>query len=164
VAAAGTVAALALPLGAFAPRVGAPIIALALGMAVAAATPVGRSLAGLGSISRYTLQVAIVLLGATISLSEVASVGASSRPVMLGSLATALITAAVLGRRLGVPDRLRILIGVGTGICGASAIAFARESPYGHRRKRSQSSWASPATRSRRAGTALAARRPSHRG
>jgi uncharacterized integral membrane protein (TIGR00698 family) len=123
VAAAGTVAAVALPLGEVAPRVGAPIIALALGMAVAAATPVGLSLGGLGSISRYALQVAIVLLGATISLSEVASVGASSLPVMLGSLATALIAAAVLGRRLGVPERLRILIGVGTGICGASAIA-----------------------------------------
>jgi uncharacterized integral membrane protein (TIGR00698 family) len=122
-AGAGMVAALALPLGTFAPRVGAPIIALALGMALAAATPVGRSLGGLGSISRYALQVAIVLLGATISLSEVASVGASSVPVMLGSLATALMTAGVLGRRLGVPERLRILIGVGTGICGASAIA-----------------------------------------
>jgi uncharacterized integral membrane protein (TIGR00698 family) len=117
------VAALALPLGTLAPRVGAPIIALALGMAVAAATPAGRSLSGLGSISRSALQGAIVLLGATISLSEVASVGASSLPVMLGSLATALITAALLGRRLGVPERLRILIGVGTGICGASAIA-----------------------------------------
>jgi uncharacterized integral membrane protein (TIGR00698 family) len=122
-ATAGAVAALALALGTLAPRIGAPIIALALGMAVAALTPARRSLPGLGSVSRYALQVAIVLLGATISLSEVASVGVSSVPVMLGSLATALITAALLGRRLGVPDRLRILIGVGTGICGASAIA-----------------------------------------
>ena len=122
-AAAGTVAAVALPLGTLAPRVGAPIIALALGMAFAAATPAGRSLGGLGSISRAALQLAIVLLGATFSLSEVASVGASSLPVMLASLATALITAALLGRQLGVPERLRILTGVGTGICGASAIA-----------------------------------------
>jgi uncharacterized integral membrane protein (TIGR00698 family) len=123
VAAAGAVAAVALPLGTLAPRVGAPVIALALGMAIAVAVPAGRSLRGLGSISRSTLQAAIVLLGATISLPEVASVGASSLPVMLGSLATALITAVLLGRRLGVPERLRILIGVGTGICGASAIA-----------------------------------------
>lgn len=122
-AAAGAVAALALALGPLAPRVGAPIIALVLGMAVAAVIPARRPLPGLGSISRYALQVAIVLLGATISLSAVASVGASSVPVMLGSLATALLTAALLGRRLGVPERLRILIGVGTGICGASAIA-----------------------------------------
>lgn len=92
-------------------------------MAVAAAALAGRSLGGLAPISRSALQVAIVLLGGTISLSDVASVGASSLPVMLGSLATALITAALLGRWLGVPERLRILIGGGTGICGASAIA-----------------------------------------
>ena len=122
-AAAGAVAALATALATFAPRVGAPIIALALGMAIAAATSAGRSLGALGSVSRSALQAAIVLLGATISLSEVASVGVSSVPVMLGSLASALLTAALLGRRLGVAERLRILIGVGTGICGASAIA-----------------------------------------
>ena len=122
-AAAGTITAAALPLGTLAPRIGAPIIALALGMAVAAVTPASRSLGGLGSTSRSALQAAIVLLGATISLSEVVTVGTSSLPVMLGSLAAALTAAALLGRRLGVPERLRILIGVGTGICGASAIA-----------------------------------------
>jgi uncharacterized integral membrane protein (TIGR00698 family) len=121
-AAAATVSAIALPLGALAPRVGAPIIALALGMAIAAVTPSVR-LGGLAATSRYSLQLAIVLLGATISLPEVARVGASSLPVMLGSLSAALIAASVLGRRIGVPERLRILIGVGTGICGASAIA-----------------------------------------
>ena len=122
-AAAGAVAAIALPLGALAPRLGAPVIALALGMALAAATPAARLLPGLSSISRSALQVAIVLLGATISLSEVLAVGGSSLPVMLGSLTAALVTAAVLGRRLGVSRRLRLLVGVGTGICGASAIA-----------------------------------------
>lgn len=113
----------ALPLGALVPRIGAPIIALALGMGIAVITPTTRRLSGLGSISRTALQIAIVLLGATISLSQVASVGASSLPVMLGSLTMSLITAAVIGRRLGVHRRLRVLVGVGTGICGASAIA-----------------------------------------
>ena len=41
---------------------------------------------------------------------------------MFGSLASALLAACVFGRRLGVPSRLRTLIGVGTAICGASAI------------------------------------------
>lgn len=121
--AAGALAAVALPLGGLAPRIGAPIIALALGMTMAAATPATRLLPGLTSISRSALQVAIVLLGATIGLSQLAAVGSSSVPVMLGSLTTALLTAAVIGRRLGVPRRLRLLVGVGTGICGASAIA-----------------------------------------
>ncbi|HET9719626.1 MAG TPA: putative sulfate exporter family transporter [Solirubrobacteraceae bacterium] len=115
--------ALALPLGRLLPRVGAPVIALALGMAIAAVLPVPRLVPSLAVISRNALQLAIVLLGATISLSQVLAVGTSSLPVMLGSLAAALLTAALLGRRLGVSGRLRALVGVGTGICGASAIA-----------------------------------------
>lgn len=122
-AAAGTVTGAAIPLGALEPRIGAPIMALALGMAVAAAAPTDRLHDELTGIGRSALQAAIVLLGATISLSQVAAVGVSSLPVMLGSLAASLLTAAVIGRRLAVPRRLRILIGVGTGICGASAIA-----------------------------------------
>jgi uncharacterized integral membrane protein (TIGR00698 family) len=69
------------------------------------------------------LQVAVVLLGAQLSLGQVASVGASSLPVLLGTLGMCLVLAAVLGRWLGVGRDLRTLIGVGTGICGASAIA-----------------------------------------
>ena len=46
-----------------------------------------------------------------------------SIPVTLGSLAAALVGAALLGRLLRVDGGLRLLIGVGTGICGASAIA-----------------------------------------
>jgi uncharacterized integral membrane protein (TIGR00698 family) len=42
---------------------------------------------------------------------------------MLGSLASALLIASGLGPRLGVAERVRVLVGVGTGICGASAIA-----------------------------------------
>jgi len=114
--------AVALPLGALVPRVGAPIAALAIGMLVAVVVPT-RRLAGLHAISTYSLQVAIVLLGATIALHDVVTVSVASLPVMLGSLATALLCAAVLGARLGVPERLRTLVGVGTGICGASAIA-----------------------------------------
>jgi uncharacterized integral membrane protein (TIGR00698 family) len=117
------VAAVALGIGSLAPRIGGPIIALALGMAIAVALPADRHLQGLGSISRHSLMIAIVLLGATISLSQVVSVGTSSLPVMLGSLTVSLLTATMMGRRLRVPANLRALVGVGTGICGASAIA-----------------------------------------
>jgi uncharacterized membrane protein YadS len=44
-------------------------------------------------------------------------------PVMLGTLAICLAAAWLYGRLLGVPRDLRTLIGVGTGICGGSAIA-----------------------------------------
>ncbi len=105
------------------PRIGGPIIALAIGMAIAAVRPAERHLLALGAISQRTLKLAIVLLGSAISLSQVVSVGIASLPVMLGSLTVSLVTAAVVGRRLGVTTNLRALVGVGTGICGASAIA-----------------------------------------
>jgi uncharacterized integral membrane protein (TIGR00698 family) len=118
-AAAAAIAAVALPIGHAVPLLGAPIVALILGMAL----PAGSLRTALGRTSRLSLQAGIVLLGATISLHDVAGVGGASLPVMLASLASALAGAALLGRFLGVPERLRVLVGVGTAICGASAIA-----------------------------------------
>jgi uncharacterized integral membrane protein (TIGR00698 family) len=101
------------------PLFGAPIVALVLGMAL----PAGPLRQALGRTSRMALQTGIVLLGATISLHDVTGVGVASLPVMLASLGSALLGAALLGHFLGVPERLRVLVGVGTAICGASAIA-----------------------------------------
>jgi uncharacterized integral membrane protein (TIGR00698 family) len=117
--AAAALTAVALPLGHLVPVLGAPIVALILGMAI----PAGRLRPALGRTSRLALQTGIVLLGATISLRDAASVGAASLPVLLTTLSSALLGAALLGRFLGVPERLRVLVGVGTAICGASAIA-----------------------------------------
>jgi uncharacterized membrane protein YadS len=85
-----------------------------------------RSLApGLKFASSRLLQVSVVLLGSSLSVGEAARVGLSSLPVMLGTLAACLGAAWLYGRLLGVDGGLRTLIGVGTGICGASAIAAA---------------------------------------
>jgi uncharacterized integral membrane protein (TIGR00698 family) len=124
VAAAAVVAAVALGAAVFLPLVGAPVLALALGIAIAAfREPTARLRPGLRVTSRVVLQAGIVVLGATFSLGEIGSVGVRTLPVMLGTLAAALVVAVVAGRALGVADPLRTLVGVGTGICGASAIA-----------------------------------------
>lgn len=78
---------------------------------------------GARTASKFVLQCGVVLLGAQLSLDAVARVGLESLPVMLPSLAACLLMAWWLGRALGVDRGLRTLIGVGTGICGASAIA-----------------------------------------
>lgn len=122
--AAGLVVAVALPLGARVPSLGAPVIALALGIAAAAARRPSPVLAsGLRLGARAVLQAAIVVLGATLGLGAVASAGMQTLPVLVGTLTAALVATIVGARLLGVPGRLRTLIGVGTGICGASAIA-----------------------------------------
>lgn len=106
------------------PVVGPAVLALALGILVSAIRAPGENLRpGIAFTGRYVLQVAIVLLGGTLGLAQVVSVGAATLPVMVGTLAAALGVALLAGRLLGIEGRLTTLVGVGTGICGASAIA-----------------------------------------
>lgn len=125
-AVAAGVAAIASALGQIAPVIGGPVFGILLGvLAAAAIRPLGAEhwTAGYRVAGRSILQASIVVLGTGLSLQQVAQVGGSSLPVMLGTLAVALGGAAVLGRLLRLDADTRTLIGVGTGICGASAIA-----------------------------------------
>jgi uncharacterized integral membrane protein (TIGR00698 family) len=106
------------------PLLGAPVLAILTGIAVALARrPPPAATTGIAFSSTVLLQLAIVLLGSTLALGQILRVGAKSLPVMLGTLAVALAGAALIGAALHVSPRLRTLVGVGTGICGASAIA-----------------------------------------
>ncbi|GAA4837272.1 YeiH family protein [Actinomycetospora corticicola] len=118
------VAGVATAAGAEVPVVGGPVFGIVIGLLVATVlTPGERWRPGFAVASRPVLQASIVVLGATLSLTQVASVGASSLPVMLGTLAIALGGAWLVGRLLGLEQDTTLLIGVGTAICGASAIA-----------------------------------------
>lgn len=102
----------------------APVLAIVIGLLVGALfgpRPVLRP--GLRASSSTMLRAAVVVLGAQLPLTVVLTQGARSLPVIVVTLGGCLVVAAVLGRRLGIVDPLRTLIGVGTGICGASAIA-----------------------------------------
>jgi uncharacterized integral membrane protein (TIGR00698 family) len=118
------VAGVAMAVGERLPVLGGPVTAVVLGVLVAAVRrPAPRLAPGLRLAGKPVLQAGVALLGAQLSLSQVLHVGGSSLPVMIGSLAACLLAARVIGRRLGVGGDLRTLIGAGTGICGASAIA-----------------------------------------
>jgi uncharacterized integral membrane protein (TIGR00698 family) len=78
---------------------------------------------GLAFAARTVLQTAIVVSGFTLSLAMVAQTGVGTLPVTLGTIAVALILAPVAGRLLRLDRMLQTLVGVGTAICGASAIA-----------------------------------------
>jgi uncharacterized integral membrane protein (TIGR00698 family) len=84
--------------------------------------PVGAAKGVIRFASSTVLQTAIVLLGLTFGLGQLVRVGRASLPVMLGTLAIALVAAWLIGRALRVDRTQRTLIGVGTAICGASAI------------------------------------------
>ena len=120
------VAGIATVLGQFVPIVGGPVFGILIGGFAAACLPALRSArtsAGYAVASKPVLQLSIVVLGTGLSLSQVVRVGGQSLPVMLGTLTVALGGALLFGRLLKVRGEAQILIGVGTGICGASAIA-----------------------------------------
>lgn len=117
-------AVVAMAVGRLVPVVGGPVIAIVLGVLTREAIGERAALvSGARVAAKGVLQAAVVLLGAGLSLREVAGTGTSALPVMLGTLAVALGGAALLGRWLRVDEETRTLVGVGTGICGASAIA-----------------------------------------
>ena len=121
-------AGVAMPLGRLVPIVGGPVFGIVFGVLVGLLIPAARSETcrpGYEFASKNLLQLSIVVLGTGLSLHQVARVGASSLPVMLGTLALALGGAWFFGRLLGVRGDTQTLIGVGTAICGGSAIAAA---------------------------------------
>jgi len=118
----------AVPLGRLVPVVGGPVFGIVLGVVAGTAVPLLRSEAcrpGYSFAAKNLLQLSIVVLGTGLSLRQVVQVGGSSLPVMLGTLAVALGGAWLFGRLLGVRGDTQTLIGVGTAICGGSAIAAA---------------------------------------
>jgi uncharacterized integral membrane protein (TIGR00698 family) len=118
------VAVAATVLGRIAPIVGAPVFAIVIGTLIATVRmPSAKLRPGIAFASKALLQWSIVLLGTNLSLREIEHGGATSLPVMLGTLAIVLALAWGIGRMLGLDRDLRRLLGVGTAICGGSAIA-----------------------------------------
>jgi uncharacterized integral membrane protein (TIGR00698 family) len=104
--------------------VGPPVFAVLLGALVRVAyAPPSIFLPGISFASKKVLQLAVVTSGFGISIAGVLHTGVTTLPVMLGTVAIALVAAPIVGRALGVSPALHRLIGVGTAICGASAIA-----------------------------------------
>ena len=106
--------------------IGGPVFAILMGMLMAVAlrrvntTPCEP---GIKFTSKYVLQAAVVFLGFGLNLAQIASVGATSLPVIVSTISTSLIVAFVLSRALKIPGKIATLVGVGSSICGGSAIA-----------------------------------------
>jgi uncharacterized integral membrane protein (TIGR00698 family) len=118
------IAVVAFALGRVVPIVGGPVFGIVIGMLVTLVRKPAPSFApGIKFASKQLLQLSIIVLGANLSLHEIVGSGLRSLPVMLGTLAIVLIAAYVVGRALGIERDMRRLLGVGTAICGGSAIA-----------------------------------------
>jgi uncharacterized integral membrane protein (TIGR00698 family) len=119
------IAVLAIIAGNYAPVVGAPVIAIAIGVVLTNTLrgPLHIGTLRIGDISKLCLKGGIIVLGASLDLGVILRTGAESLPVLLLTIGVGLICALVLGRTMNVHWRMRCLIGIGTTICGASAIA-----------------------------------------
>lgn len=107
--------------------VGAPVFAILTGMIITLLFPklVGHDLLknGVQFTSKKILQWAVVILGFSLNLSTIVKVGAQSLPVIVSTIAVSLLVAFGMGKLLRMDGKVTCLIGVGSSICGGSAIA-----------------------------------------
>lgn len=111
-------------LGSLFPIIGGPVFGIILGIIInnIFGKP-EKTLKGIGFTSKKILQWAIIVLGGGLSLTQVWKTGLNSFSVMIFTLSAAFLSAYVFGKIMGIPYKLKTLIGVGTAICGGSAIA-----------------------------------------
>ena len=80
------------------------------------------SQAGIRFAQQRILRLGIILLGARLSLIDVAAIGLDALGLVVVCMAAVFTFVLLLGRQANLPRRLVVLIGVGTAVCGNSAI------------------------------------------
>ena len=111
-------------LGKIFPVIGGAVIAIIAGMIVTMFwNDKGKAEAGIKWTSKIILQTAVVLLGFGMNLGVIFQTGKQSLPIIICTITTSLIIAWILKKVLKVPANTSILVGVGSSICGGSAIA-----------------------------------------
>ena len=111
-------------LGLIFPIVGGPVFAIIAGMVITIFYKnKTKSQSGITFTSKSILQYAVILLGFGMNLGSIAKTGAQSLPIILSTISISLIVSFVLYKALKIHPKIATLIGVGSSICGGSAIA-----------------------------------------
>ncbi|OON93152.1 MAG: hypothetical protein ATN31_01095 [Candidatus Epulonipiscioides saccharophilum] len=103
--------------------IGASVLAIFIGMILNSIYKPAILNSGLKFTSKKILKIAIILLGASLSIQTILEVGKLSLIVMCATLLTCFGGGYFVGKALGLNWKLSNLISAGTGICGGSAIA-----------------------------------------
>ncbi len=85
--------------------------------------PPRESQSGIAFCAKYLLELAVVLLGASVSAATLMSVGLALLLGIAAVVAIAIMLSFAIGRILGLPIRMALLVACGNSICGNSAIA-----------------------------------------
>ena len=100
------------------------VLAILIGTTLRTAwTPAARWQPGIAFSAKILLEVAVVLLGASVSAATILSAGPSLLLGIAGVVTLALLAGFGIGRLLGLPVRMAVLVACGNAICGNSAIA-----------------------------------------
>ena len=111
-------------LGRIFPVIGGAVIAIIIGMIITMFwNDKGKVESGIKWTSKMILQAAVVLLGFGMNLGVIFQTGKQSLPIIICTITTSLIIARIMRKVLKVPANTSILVGVGSSICGGSAIA-----------------------------------------
>lgn len=106
------------------PVIGGAVIAIIVGMVVGAVMKQkGRFESGIKFTSKKVLQWAVILLGFGMNLSVIMETGKQSLPIIVSTISVSLIISFVLSKAMHIPAKISTLVGVGSSICGGSAIA-----------------------------------------
>ena len=100
------------------------VLAILVGAAVRTAwTPGPQWKRGIDFSAKLLLEIAVVLLGASVSAATILAAGVPLLVSIFGIVAGAILLSFTIGRLLGLSKRLAILVACGNSICGNSAIA-----------------------------------------
>jgi uncharacterized integral membrane protein (TIGR00698 family) len=106
------------------PIIGGAVIAILAGMIVTLFVKNKSPFeTGIKFTSKKILQWAVILLGFGLNLNVILQTGKQSLPIIISTISTSLIIAFVLHKAMHIPSKISTLIGVGSSICGGSAIA-----------------------------------------
>lgn len=107
------------------PIVGGAVIAILAGMIINIFIKNGKARfeEGIKFTSKKVLQWAVILLGFGMNLNVIVKTGQQSLPIIIATIGTSLIIAFALCRMMHIPGKISTLVGVGSSICGGSAIA-----------------------------------------
>ena len=111
-------------LGSLAPVIGGPVIAIVSGMLLTLFwKDKGSAEPGIKFVSKKILQWAVVLLGFGLNYTVVLETGRQSLPIIVCTLTVSLLAAFILQKAMKMSANISILVGVGSSICGGSAVA-----------------------------------------
>ena len=100
------------------------VLAIVVGTTVRSLwTPDPRWFPGIAFSAKFLLELAVVLLGASISVRTIMAAGPWLLIGIAGTVATAIACSFAIGKLLRLPTRMALLIACGNSICGNSAIA-----------------------------------------